>query len=104
MDEDAFSTNFPALPHNPAGWSTNIHNAHTILDNAFSHGLDILRQDDSDPLRCRVVSENLVNQMVPILESLEGDGVPQDFVHTCIQVLGPLVYELEVAALSAEGV
>jgi hypothetical protein len=41
--------------------------------------------------------------MVPILERMEEDRVPKEWVNNCAETLGPLVYELEVAALAAEG-
>lgn len=95
---------FPPLPYNNVGWTLNVVNAHKILHNAFMHGKMVLQQEDSDPLRFRIVSENLVNDMVPILEGMEVDGVSREFIEQCVHVLGPLVYELEVTALSSEGV
>lgn len=65
---------FPLLPHIPGGWSVNVINAHRILDDAFNRALIVLRQEDSDPLRLRMVSENLVNEMAPILEGMKAMG------------------------------
>lgn len=103
-EDEAAPSLFPALPHNNEGWTLNVVNAHRILCDAFTHARTILRQEDSDPLRFRIVSENLVNNMVPILEGMETDGVAREFIEECTHVLGPLVYELEVAALALEGV
>lgn len=94
----------PPLPHTVGGWSINVVNAHHILDDAFKRALAVLRQEDSDPLRLRVVSENLVNDMVPILEGMESDGISREYIEQCIHALGPLVYELHVSALSLDGV
>lgn len=104
--EDAMQhpTVIPPLPHTAGGWSINVVNNHHILNNAFNRALGVLRQEDSDPLRLRVVSENLVNDMVPILEGMESDGISREYIEQCAHALGPLVYELHVAALSLDGV
>jgi hypothetical protein len=94
----------PALPHSPDGWSANILNAYQLLRNAFEHALLLLRQEDGDSIRLNLASEGLVNDMVPILEQMEGEGMPADFTHTCAHTLGPLVYELRMAAMAVEGV
>ncbi|KAJ7764538.1 hypothetical protein DFH07DRAFT_1016246 [Mycena maculata] len=38
------------------------------------------------------------------LENMEGEGAPRDWVEAVANILGPLVYELQVAALAAEGI
>jgi hypothetical protein len=64
----------------------------------------VLCQEDSKLLCLCVVLENLVNDMVPILEGMESDGISWEYIEYCVHVLSPLVYKLHVAALSYEGV
>jgi hypothetical protein len=100
-------TEFPPLPNNKSllgRWSNNIQEAHHILQNNFYHGLDLIRQEGSDPVRLNHISERLVNDSVTILERMEESGVPPEFTRECANVIGPLVFELEVAALAAIGV
>jgi hypothetical protein len=94
----------PALPHNLDGWSANILVAYQLLWNAFEHALLLLRQEDGDPIRLNLSSEGLINDMVPILEQMESEGIPTNFTHGCAHLLGQLVYELRMAAMAAEGV
>ncbi|KAJ7742001.1 hypothetical protein DFH07DRAFT_50882 [Mycena maculata] len=77
--------------------------AYQVLNNAYTRALETLRQEDSDVVRYKLISSNIVDNLVPILESMEGDDVLRDWVDTCAHTLGPLVYELQVAALAAEG-
>jgi hypothetical protein len=98
---------FPPLPDHGStvgGWSANIQEAHRILDNAFRHALTLLRQEGGDPLRLSHASEQLVNDSVRILERMEESGISPGFTQQCANAIGPLVFELEVAALAAEGV
>lgn len=94
----------PPLPENVNGWSANVHTAYQMLGSTFAHGLRLLHQEDGEPLRLNIASEKLVNEMVPILEQLELEGVSQVFTHGCAHAMGPLACELKMAALAAEGV
>ncbi|KAJ7170389.1 hypothetical protein C8R43DRAFT_1152944 [Mycena crocata] len=94
----------PPLPENPNGWPANIHAAYVLLEGAFAHATLLLHQEDGEPLRLNLASEKLVNEMVPILEQLELESVSQEFTHACAHAIGPLVCELKVAAMAAEGV
>jgi hypothetical protein len=42
--------------------------------------------------------------MIPILERMDDDGVHRHWIEGCAYIFGPLVYELQVSALAAEGV
>jgi hypothetical protein len=100
-------TDFPLLPSDGTiigGWPENIHEAHNILRNNFHHGLILLRQEDGNPICLNQASEHLVNDSVRILERMEETGVSAEYTHQCASAIGPIVFELEVAALAAEGV
>jgi len=97
---------FPSLPIDGiivGGWPANIREAHNILQTNFNHGLTLLRQEGGDPIRLNQTSERLVNDSVRILERMEESGVPAEYTYRCANAIGPLVVELEVAALAAEG-
>jgi hypothetical protein len=98
-----FPNNLPPLPPNPYVWSASALQAHQVLDSAYTRALETLRREASEGVRYKLLSSNIVNNMVPILERTEEDGVPREWVNNCAENLGPLVYELEVAALAAEG-
>lgn len=79
MATDAhLQTEFPPLPYNLDGWSANVINAHKLVGKSVKHALTILRQEDSDPLRFCIVSDNLVNNMLPILESMRSEECPKN--------------------------
>jgi hypothetical protein len=97
---------FPPLPigsNAAGGWSANVHEAHNILRTNFHHGRILLRQEGGDTIRLNHASEQLVNDSVRILERMEESGVPAEYTYQCANAIGPLVFELEVAALAAEG-
>jgi hypothetical protein len=98
---------FPQLPDNGpiiGGWPANIREAHNILRNNFHRGLGLVRQEGGDPIRLNHMSEQLMNDSVRILERMEESGISHEYTRQCANVIGPLVFELEVAALAAEGV
>jgi hypothetical protein len=102
----SIATEFPPLPRGTTAgrWPANIHEAHNILQTNFRHGLTLLRQEGGDPIRLNQASERLVNDSVRILERMEESEVPVEYTYQCANTIGPLVFELEVAALAAEGV
>jgi hypothetical protein len=95
----------PALPHvhGQPPWSVNVLTAFRVLNTAYTHARGVLYQEGSDPLRYKLVSSNIVDKMLPILEHTEADGVSRDWIEECAKVFGPLVYELQVTSLAAEG-
>ncbi|KAJ7215589.1 hypothetical protein GGX14DRAFT_562803 [Mycena pura] len=100
MDFD-FPDNIPPLPPNP--WSTNVQNAYHVIDGAYTRALQALRAEDGDALRYKLLSSNIIDTMIPVLEGMEGE-VPREWIDSCAHTLGPLVYELQVSAHAAEGV
>lgn len=98
-----FPNDLPPLPPNPLPWTANVVTARQVLSSAFVRALAALREEDSDAVRYKLLSSNIVDNLIPVLENMEGDGAPRDWVEACAHILGPLVYELQVAALAAEG-
>ncbi|KAJ7041724.1 hypothetical protein C8F04DRAFT_1176814 [Mycena alexandri] len=103
MEPFEFPDNIPALPQNPLPWSANVITARQLLDNVYVRALQTLREEDSDPLRYKLLSSNIIDTMIPVLEGMDGE-VPQLWIHACAEIFGPLVYELQVSALTAEGI
>lgn len=103
MEAFHFPENLPPLPLNALPWSANVIAGRQVLNNAYTRALAALHEEDSDTLRYKLLSSNIVDNLIPILEGLEND-MPRDWIDDCARLLGPLVYELEVAALAAEGV
>jgi hypothetical protein len=102
-----FPIDFPPLPDHSSiasGWPANVQEAHRILHDVFHRALTLLRQEGGDPLRLSHASEQLTNDSVRMLERMEESGVSPGFTQQCANAIGPLVFELEVAALAAEGV
>jgi hypothetical protein len=83
--------------------SANTTTAFEVLGSAYTHALGVLHQEGGDPVRYKLVSSNNVDNMIPILECMDVDGVPRHWIETCAFTFGPLVYELQVSALAAEG-
>ncbi|KAF7336293.1 hypothetical protein MVEN_02177600 [Mycena venus] len=95
----------PPLPENfNGGWSADVYLAYQLIETAFGHGLTLLHQEDGEPLRLNLASERLVNESVPLLEQLERQGIPTAFTFACAHAIGPLVCELKLAALAAQGI
>jgi hypothetical protein len=97
----AIAQSFPPLPDNR--WSHNIEQAHLIIANAYDHAYAVLQQDDGDPVRLQTLSEQIVNDATPLLEAMYTDGVPWEWIEVATHTLGPLVFELNMAALAADG-
>ncbi|KAJ7790734.1 hypothetical protein B0H14DRAFT_2625727 [Mycena olivaceomarginata] len=64
----------------------------------------LFAKEDSEAVQYRVLSSNIIDNLVPVLEGMEGEEVPTGWVDSCTGILGPLVYELQVMALATEGI
>ena len=72
---DALPEHIPLLPEHPNHdvWSANALEAHGILLSSYNHGLHALRASDNDAHQLQIHSDHILNQMLPILEALEGE-------------------------------
>jgi hypothetical protein len=98
-----FPESLPPFPPSAEPWGANVVTGRQVLDDAYVRALQALHQEDSDTLRYKLLSSNIIDNLLPVLEGLERE-VPRDWVDECANIFGPLVYELQVAALAAEGV
>lgn len=98
-------TDFPPLPLTPEefNWSPDVLRAHDIITTAYDRASALLRQDEGDPLRLRVHSEQVVNRLVPILEALVPEVGDQRWLEASANALGAITVELERSAIVAEG-
>ncbi|KAK7007956.1 hypothetical protein R3P38DRAFT_3211610 [Favolaschia claudopus] len=93
---------FPPLPHAP--WPPNVVLAYQRIKGAFDYGLTLFEHETGNEHQLTAASEGLVNDVVPLLDQLELDGVPRAFTEACANVIGPLACELKLAALAAQGI
>lgn len=98
-----FPETLPDLPPNANPWSTNVNTAHRVLNNTYVRALQALRTEGSDPVRYKLLSSNIIDTMIPVLEGMQAE-VPREWIDNCANTLGPLVYELQVSAHAGEGV
>jgi hypothetical protein len=98
-----FPDNLPALPLTGQPWPANVLTGQQVLNNAYIRARQALHQEDTDSLRYKLLSSNIIDNLIPVLEGLEAE-VPRPWIDQCACILGPLVYELEVSAHAAEGV
>ena len=99
------SGDFQAFPDLPARdyWSPDVLLAHEILQRVYQQATQLLRQEECDPLRLRIHSDQICHRMVPLLEALHHEVGDNAWVTVCAHRLGRLTSELENAALAVEG-
>lgn len=68
---------FPTRGANQAAWSANADMARNILKNVYDHALAVLRQE-ADPIRLKFHQEKIMNDALPILESMEESQETED--------------------------
>ncbi|KAJ6456832.1 hypothetical protein C8R47DRAFT_1082293 [Mycena vitilis] len=97
---------FPALPFTPQefNWSPDVLRAHTIITTAYERASTLLRQEEGDPLRLRIHSEQVLDKLVPILEALEPEVGDYGWLEASASALGELTVQLQRSALVAEGI
>lgn len=96
---------FPALPLTPEefNWSPDVLQVHNIIVAAYDRASTLLRQEEADPLRLRIHSEQVLDKLVPLLEALVPEVGDQTWLEACASALGEIVVELERSALAADG-
>ena len=94
-----------ALPPLPARdyWSPNVCRAHEILQDAYQHAVGLLHQEDGDPLRIRIHTDQISHQMVPLLEALHREVGDINWMTTCAGKFGELLRLLENHVLAVSG-
>ena len=93
---------FPDLPQplTPLAWSSNIRQAHQSISNTYSSSLEVIRQDDSDPLRLRFHENRLLNEIFPLLVALEEQQeqpLPSGWLELAAKALAALVVRFQKA-------
>lgn len=96
----------PDLPETPDHfqWGVNVHQAHNIITTAYTRADTLLRQEEADPVRLRVHSDQIANRIIPILEALEPEVGDQAWITECAETLGCLMVDLVRAAATADKV
>ncbi|KAF8491102.1 hypothetical protein JB92DRAFT_3222038 [Gautieria morchelliformis] len=95
---------FPDLPEalDNIQWSHEVHAAHQILTDGYQSAHLLLRREDGDAMRLRHHSQRITSNLVHLLEALEQEGLPIDWIVCCAHALAGLKVELESAAVGAE--
>ncbi|KAJ7936172.1 hypothetical protein B0H13DRAFT_2303891 [Mycena leptocephala] len=78
--------------------------AHNVIATAYRRAETLLRQEEADPARLRVHSDQIANRIVPILEALEPEVGDQAWITECTESLGSLMVDLVRAAAIADTV
>lgn len=96
---------FPPLPLTPEefDWSSDVLRAHGIIATGYERASTLLQQEEADPLRLRIHSEQAVNKLVPILEALVPEVGDQAWLEAGANALGEIVVALERSAAIADG-
>ncbi|KAF8531102.1 hypothetical protein JB92DRAFT_2692908 [Gautieria morchelliformis] len=92
---------FPTL-HGPGPPSNNIYQAHKVISDSYNNSLQLLRQDDQDPLRFHFHLDRLQNRIIPLFRALSVENVPEDWLESGAHALGKLLVALWVAIKGAE--
>jgi len=91
---------FPTRGANQAPWSANADTARNILKNAYDRALAVLRQE-ADPIRLKFHQETIMNDALPILESMEesqeAEQIPIVWMEEVAVMLGFMVLHLRAA-------
>ncbi|KAJ7810621.1 hypothetical protein B0H13DRAFT_2384496 [Mycena leptocephala] len=97
---------FPALPLTPEefNWSPDVLRAHDIITTAYERPSTLPRQEEPDPLRLRIHSEQIVDKLVPILEALVPEVGDQNWLEASAHALGQITVDLQRSAITAEGI
>ena len=92
------------IPELPLGyeWSYDVELARTILVDSYLSAHRVLCQEDGDKFRLHYHSDRISKELVPILQALESEGLPQGWVSRSAEVLGGLLVDLERAAASTD--
>ncbi|KAJ7479082.1 hypothetical protein FB451DRAFT_1172202 [Mycena latifolia] len=89
--------NFPAPPDTPNvfNWHPNLLHAHDILATAYGWAATLLRQEEGDPMRLRIHSEQIAEQLLPILEALFLELGDEAWIETAVTTFFQISVDLE---------
>ncbi|KAF7351930.1 Integrase catalytic domain-containing protein [Mycena venus] len=98
--------NFPALPETPDdfNWNPDVLRAHDILATAYDRAAILLRQEEADPMRLRIHSEQIGQRLLPILEALVPELGDEAWINSAATAFGQIFVELERSAAVADGI
>ena len=82
-------------------WSVNQHTAYTTLQEGYVHTLRILRQS-AETACIRHHAERIHEEFILIMEALEIDGFPQEWLYETIWTFSLLSFRLEEALAGLE--
>jgi hypothetical protein len=96
----AFPLEFRAIPG--PGPPQSIQRAHELISGTYNKSLQLLKQDDCDPLRLRFHISQLRDRIFPLFTALSNEDIPQEWLNFGAHLLGRLLVELESAAAGAK--
>ena len=65
---------FPSLPPPSGQWSPNVRAVHTALCDIYNHAIQLLNQEDNDPIRIAFHTDALSSDSLILLKALESEG------------------------------
>ncbi|KAK7001954.1 hypothetical protein R3P38DRAFT_2648675 [Favolaschia claudopus] len=98
--------NFPALPATPGdfNWQPDVLEAHRRLETAYNSAATLLRQEEHDPLRLRIHSDQIAGRLLPIVEALVPEVGDEPWIDSVVNSLAQISVDLERSAAIADGV
>lgn len=78
--------------------------AYGIISEAFLRATQLLRQEDGDALRLRILSEKIMQRTIPLLDALDSEVHDPNWTSDCTHALAGVMVALEAAAFAADGV
>jgi hypothetical protein len=93
---------FPPLPPGPQH-SANAQTAHVRLQSKFDHAVRVLRQEDGDSLRLKVLEQDLISVGLPLLEAIAEEDRLEEWVRLAVECIAVVIVALREAAAASEG-
>ncbi|KAF8523854.1 hypothetical protein JB92DRAFT_3109869 [Gautieria morchelliformis] len=92
---------FPGL-HGPGPPNNDVDQAYRPISDSYNSSLQLLHQDDLDPLRIHFHLDRLQNRIIPLYHALPVETLPQDWVRSGAHALGKLLVTLRATIADAE--
>lgn len=104
----SLASHIPPLPvlgvNDDGGWSPNVHRAFNLLDRAYGRAFLVLQEGEQDAHRLHLHADKIMTRSFPILDALEHEGMPQDWVMETGGLLASIILLLEQNAHEADNV